>query len=176
MNNIIYLNDEDLLKVYHKNTKLQLKVKESYQDSQIYMIKLTLDYIKDSLYDYSINFDGNSYIKIKDKRKFILGIKSAHAKHKILDDEGLKILNNIITLYSRLCYIDEHSIGYKKIKHRINIMTNKLKQIVLEEFNYMTEVSENHLIRLFTNVYVEDNLSDNRFYVDEDYVLYESYI
>ncbi|HBG5344124.1 TPA: hypothetical protein KQG29_001488 [Clostridioides difficile] len=176
MNNIIYLSDDDLLKVYKKNTKLQLEVRQSYQESQTYIINFTLDYIRDSLCSYSIDFDGNNYIKIKDKRKFILGLKSANSKYKLLDNEGLKILNNIITLYNRLTYLDKNNIGYKKIKHKINTMTNKLKQMVIKEFDEMTKISEDYLSRLFLDVYVEDKLSNNKFYVDKDYVLYESYL
>lgn len=176
MNNIIYLNDDELLKVYKKNTKLQLEVRQSYKESQTYIINFTLDYIRDSLCSYSIDFDGNNYIKIKNKRKFILGLKSANSKHRFLDNEGLKILNNIITLYNRLTYLDNNNMSYKKIRHKINIMTNKLKQMVIKEFNEMTKISEDYLSRLFLDVYVEDKLSNNKFYVDKDYVLYESYL
>ncbi|HBF1820635.1 TPA: hypothetical protein KNT04_002614 [Clostridioides difficile] len=176
MNNIIYLNDDELLKVYKKNTKLQLEVRQSYQESQTYIINFTLDYIRDSLCSYSIDFDGNNYIKIKNKRKFIFGLKSANSKYRFLDNEGLKILNNIITLYNRLTYLDNNNMGYKKIRYKINIMTNKLKQMVIKEFNEMTKISEDYLSRLFLDVYVEDKLSNNKFYVDKDYVLYESYL
>lgn len=93
------LNNEELVKVFNANKKLQERVLDDMIESEMYWIGEELDYLKPSLNDWSIGTCQHNYLKVGDSAEFIAnllalqedyGLFSDSEKHIITDTEALK--------------------------------------------------------------------------------------
>lgn len=174
MKKIADLNREELKRVYKTNSKLRDSIREDYEDNQMYIVNETLDYFRSSLADYSIGLYNNNYINIRDKNKFLEGVIRANSNHKLCVNDDSTILYEAINIHNKLQNTDYDEENYKILENKFNLMIEELKENVLKEFNDMTmPESECYLLEAFIMIYVDDEINDNEFYIDEDYVLYK---
>ncbi|HBF1331024.1 TPA: hypothetical protein KON86_002930 [Clostridioides difficile] len=174
MKKIADLNREELKRVYKTNSKLRDSIREDYEDNQMYIVNETLDYFRSSLADYSIGLYNNNYINIRDKNKFLEGVIRANSNHKLFYNNNDAILYETIAIQNKLQHTDYDKENYKILENKFNLMIEELKENVLKEFNNMTmPESECYLLESFITMYVGDEINDNEFYIDEDYVLYK---
>ncbi|EQF22241.1 hypothetical protein QEW_4410 [Clostridioides difficile CD160] len=173
MKKISELEDCELKKLFRVNSKLRKAVSDSYEESQMYVINRILEYIKDSFTDYSIKFNNKNFISVRCKYKFIMKLKEFFDSdfYPKLDCEQL--VNDALQLYNKFenaVYFNEE---YCNNIYKLNLKIKELENIVLRNFNEMTNIDEDFLLYIFVNSYVEENLNDKDFYIDENFVLYE---
>ncbi|HBF7929182.1 hypothetical protein [Clostridioides difficile] len=170
---IAYLNREELKKVYKANSKLREYIRKDYEENQMYIVSQTLDYFRSSLANYSIDIYNNNYINVHDRNKFLEGIIKANSDHALSFDDST-ILYETINIHNKLQHTDYDEENYKILEAKFNLMIEELKESVLKEFNNITMIeSESYLFEAFTMIYVDDEINDYDFYIDEDYVLYK---
>ncbi|HEK8846008.1 TPA: hypothetical protein STX52_003209 [Clostridioides difficile] len=177
MKKIADLNREELKIMWEKNSQLREDVRETCEDNDMYWIDEILCHLNKSLIDWSVGFYNNNYIKIKDKHKFLLELKSVCEKFLFLSEEDLKSLEYAITLINKLQCMDFENKRFNMLENKINSLVKKFEEKVIEEFNNMTEpLGEEYLLESFIEFYVDAHLDDDNFYIDSDYILYEKII
>ncbi|HBF8123552.1 TPA: hypothetical protein KOY70_003308 [Clostridioides difficile] len=171
---IANLNSSELEKVFKINSKLRNYIKKEIEEFKTEEINDLLNYIKDSLSDYSISLYNNNYMNIKNREEFLNGIKKVSINYNILSNNEHDFLYKTIKVYNRLKRTNYYDNSYRILEIKFNLMIDKLKEIILKRFNLMAkEESETDLFETFLILYVNDKISDNEFYVDENYVLYK---
>ncbi|HGM3195536.1 TPA: hypothetical protein ACKOIF_000912 [Clostridioides difficile] len=177
MKKIADLNKEELKIIWEKNSQLREDVRKACEDNDMYWIDEILCNLNKSLTDWSIGFYNNNYIKIGDNHKFLLELKSVCEKYSFLSEEDLKSLEYAIALINKLHCMDFENKRFDMLENKINNMVKKLEEKVIEEFNKMTEpLDKEYLLENFIEFYVDANLDDDNFYIDNEYVLYEKII
>ncbi|MCC0678202.1 MULTISPECIES: hypothetical protein [unclassified Clostridioides] len=174
MKKITDLNREELKRVYKTNSKLREYIRKDYEDNQMYIVSQTLVYFEDSLSNYSIDIYNDNYINIRNKDRFLEGVIRANGDHKLFHNNDDTILYETIAIQNELKHTDYDEENYKILENKFNLMIEELKENVLKEFNNMTmQESESYLFEAFIMTYVDDEINDYDFYIDEDYVLYK---
>ncbi|EIS9524179.1 hypothetical protein KWL52_006820 [Clostridioides difficile] len=174
MKKIADLNREELKRVYKTNSKLREYIRKDYEENQMYIVSQTLDYFRSSLANYSIGLYNNNYINIRNKDRFLEGVIRANSDYKLFHNNDDTILYETIAIQNELQHTDYDEENYKILENKFNLMIEELKENVLKEFNNMTmQESESYLFEAFTMTYVDDEINDDDFYIDDDYVLYK---
>lgn len=177
MKKINDLSEDELKIVWEKNSKLRDDVRRTCEDNDMYLIGEILDILSESLDNWSVGFYNNNYIKIKDGNYFIFKLNSVCEKYCFLSIEDSKYLNYGVVLINRLNCMDCDNKRFDMLENKINDMAQVFKEKVIEEFNKMTMPLEyDYLLENFIEFYVEQYLNDDKFYIDDEYMLYEKII
>ncbi|HFL3653901.1 TPA: hypothetical protein ACG3P3_001625 [Clostridioides difficile] len=173
MKKISELEDCELKKLFRVNSKLREAVSNSYEESQMYVINEILEYIKDSFINYSIKFHNKNFINVRYKYKFLIKLKEFFDSDFYPKFNCEQLVNDALQLYKKvenIVYFNEDNCNNIC---ELDFKLKELENIVLKSFNEMTSIDEDFLLYIFINSYIEENLNDKNFYIDENFVLYE---
>lgn len=151
MKKLSELSTKQLLSVIEANAKLQDKFYQLIEDSAMYWVDEKLDYIRDSLKDWSIGFYQCNFLKIADYVDFVNSIVEYKTNYGLSDKCG-KLLSQCLKLQG---------------SNLFEYFAEKLKELVLdEEFNTETDIDYNNkeMLELYAETY-SDQFDD---YVIDD--------
>jgi hypothetical protein len=171
------LSKEELLKVYEINEKLQHEVIEDYQEDTIdFTVGEMLDYLRKSLNNWSIGFYQNNYITISDNKLFLEGVLKATKNNGLLDEtekETILLINKIIEKIDIFEGMDWDNNNYDKLEAWIEEKVELIRCKVLKEFNTLTTIDYNYMEEYFIEVYVEERMDKDDYYINDNYELFK---
>lgn len=172
MKKISELNQEELKEVFHSNDKLQYKVYEDYQESEMDHISEILDSFKPALNDWSIGFNNYNSLRVKDHKAFLECALDAQNDFCFLSDEWTPRIETLLSKYSTLYNMDYDDKNYDQLENWLEEQTQEVIDEVLNQFNKMTQYDNKYILDYFLDFYAESRM-DEDFYVDESGVLFE---
>ena len=175
------LNMEELKKVYEVNSKVQNSVYNHYYETIIFWLNDYLEVFKNCV-DFEINLCRyRNYFTIKNNKvmDFMEALKIAQRNYCFLEDrynEDIEVLEKLMDLE------DSYDLDnrFDNLRDIIEKLLTELQDACLKRLELELEPLENEsdLLTYFLEFWVEDKIcnSPQKFYIDEDFVLYEKVI
>lgn len=146
------VNDKEYArKILEVNSKLCEEINNVYTESEMSYITEVLDLFRYSLYDYSIGFYNDNYIKVHSGRitSFASGIIDACEAYGFLNEEGEKLATQVEELSIELNSMNYDDDDYDSKDEELYNKLGQLVNLVVNKFNIMTAIDEDVLIEYF---------------------------
>lgn len=162
-----YLNElskEELEKVFEKNGRLRELLNEYTQDTESFYISDQLEYLRDSISDYSIDPYGYSFISVRNSLDFMFDVKRLCKDMAILSESEKELYLDKAEELSKEIYHE----GNDSVKNNIAFVTAiaDLRDVILgkmlEHLRYAD--SDEALKNFFMDVFIYDNTD---MYIDD---------
>ena len=180
LNEIESTNKEELLKILNANEKLLNDVCEDYEEGEMFYISEILDCFKNALSDWAIGFSCGNYVSIKDNDIYNLceGLKDATKSYGFLNNEELKVVDQLQELNSRLYEMNYDNKQWDNLENKVDELIKEVESIIVNKFNKICTYDRETIKNYFLDFYFDERLDHEEMYIDDDYVLYEevSYI
>lgn len=168
------LSKEELVKVFKANARLQEAVYEDMVDSEMFWISEQLNYIKDSLHNWSIGVYNRNYISVKDIDGFIDGLIEMDKEVPLFEDtkQIFEVERMKNELYNKNCYDEDYEEAEKELKDAIE----DLAQEVVKQFEKRLAgcLDRNNQLEYFLDFYYDARMESGSMYIkDNSYELYE---
>ena len=163
----------ELKEILKKNPKLYEEVKEDYIEDVMSSISNIFSYIKDSLYDWSIDFGKNNIIMVDyDKiNEFCDELIEANEDYGFLLDENIEKVEEL----QRANFLtDIYSNNYEKELKKVYNLLEEVTKLVENEFNNYCELNDEILLDHFFNYYFTDKLDWEIIYINDKGILCET--
>lgn len=172
------LSREELQQVYDNNSKLQYEVFDRYQDDQMFWISEMLEYLKPALSDWSIGFNQHNYIKVKDFERLLSGIEDLQKDMCFFPDKNAHIVTDVkkaMQEYDKKQNddIERDMSEWDKIESDYEEKQTDFINEIVSQFDRCVSYSLSDIEDYFHEFYV-DQLNDESFYIDDDFILYEN--
>lgn len=178
----ILTNSEELIKVLNSNEGLREEVKNSLENRELSIIGNKLEYIRDSLKNYNVNYMlGVSLdIDINKYDDFIEGCKYLQNDYEIFENNQkenfyTKLINltmEKINYFNNLGINDDDYKNLDKIMYHVNINVNIIKNRLIECFENELNIRDVDIEYYFINSYINKMDIDN-YIIDDNYILYK---
>ena len=173
MKNFDILTTEELKKVFENNEKLQNEILGAAQDDVSYWINEYLNCFDRGVLECNIGYPGD-YIRVKDRDKFIQGLKQLQKDFCYLSDEDEKIMlyaDHLLDRYNNLPYYDDTNAARldDRIEELTTILQSNFLRALSSEYNYYYDTD--NLCDYFIE-YFSDNWTGN-YYIDDNFILYQ---
>ena len=141
---IVELEYNELVELFENNEELRREVEDSYIENEMYWIGEILQNFH-GIKDYSIGFYNNNYIDI-DIFNIYMGIETVQGYYSFFSEEDYKQLEKLMDLSTI-----EDAQEFEQLEER----KEKIKDIILKEFNLLTEIEQSYLLDYFIGYYIE---------------------
>jgi hypothetical protein len=164
------LTTEELKQVFKANHKLQGDVYEDMIDSEMHWIGEQLDYIRDSLRDWSIGAYGHNFIKIKDTDKFIAGLIKMDNGIPLFSDKDAKQIYEVEKLRDSFYNKDSDDEDYEEVEEELEEAVKELAEAVVDKFTQRLYDCSNSDYQLdyFIEFYCDSRLEQDLVYIDDE--------
>lgn len=172
------LNQEELLKVFEVNSKLEEQVFNDMFDNAHFWNTEYLDSWNGGI-DYCIGYDRGTYFNCTDEELFLDGLKKAQEMYGFLADKYNPVIEYAEKLLNRMDNLDYDSKyydnNYERLAERVTELINELEHECYKRFmdEYECCFDDENKKLYFIEFYADSRMDDDDFYVDDDYVLYE---
>ena len=168
------LSKEELVKVFKANARLQKAVYADMVDSELFWIGEQLDYIKDSLQDWSIGVYNHNYISVKDIDGFIDGLIEMNKEVPLFEDtkQIFEVDRMINEFYIKDCYDEDYEEAEKELEKAIKDLTEKVVRHFEERLDWCLD--RDNQLEYFLDFYYDARMESGAMYIkDDSYELYE---
>lgn len=169
------LTEEELKKVFTKNSELREDVCDDAMEGQDDYIRDILDCFPKKAINYSISRDGyGNYMDVLDNDLFLDGLKAAQSMYCALEDSYAPVIGKLSEKLSIFFDMDYDNKNYEPLEHWLDIQCQMLCNTLLKMFRKMYDYydSEENCLEYFLDFYKEERMS-GEFYIDKEYVLYQ---
>jgi hypothetical protein len=168
------LSKEELVKVFEANAKLREAVYGDMVDSEMFWIGEQLDYIKDSLQDWSIGVYNYNYISVKDIDGFIDGLIKMNKEVPLFEDtkQIFEVERMRDEFYIKDCYDED----YEEAEEKLDEAVKALAEEVVKQFEKrLNDCADNdNMLEYFLDFYYDARMESGSMYIQDDsYELYE---
>ena len=168
------LSKEELVKVFKANARLQKAVYADMVDSELFWIGEQLDYIKDSLQDWSIGVYNHNYISVKHIDGFIDGLIEMNKEVPLFEDtkQIFEVDRMINEFYIKDCYDEDYEEAEKELEKAIKDLTEKVVRHFEERLDWCLD--RDNQLEYFLDFYYDARMESGAMYIkDDSYELYE---
>lgn len=142
---IVELEYNELVELFENNEELRREVEHSYIDIEMeWLGDITQDFY--GIKDYSVGFYNHNYIDI-DIFNIHMGIKTVQEYYGFFSEEDYKQLEKLMDL---------STIEDEQEDEQLEEREENIKDIILEQFNLITEIKKEYLLDYFTDSYIEN--------------------
>jgi len=171
------LTTEELRKVFESNEQLQSEVMDDMADSEMFWIREQLDFLADTLEDYSVGqCNRNQHITVADPAGFIRALAELQRNMAMLPNDYDDRIEEALELADRYKFADVDSDDeYHELEAQVEEEAQELADILAEEYARILDdycLDYENAEDYFINFYAHE-LMDSSFYVDSEYILYE---
>lgn len=168
------LSKEELVKVFEANAELREAVYDDMVDSEMFWISEQLNYIKDSLQDWSIGVYNHNYISVKDIDGFIDGLIEMDKAVPLFEDakQIFEVERMRNEFYNKNCYDED----YEEAEEELEKAIKDLAQEVVKQFEKRLAgcLDRDNQLEYFLDFYYDARMESGSMYIQDDsYVLYE---
>lgn len=170
------LSKEELVKVFKANARLQEAVYEDMVDSEMFWISEQLNYIGDSLYNWSIGAYNHNYISVKDYDGFINGLIEMDKSIPLFSDEDAKKIYEVERMRDEFYIKDCYDEDYEEAEEKLDEAVKALAEEVVRQFERrINDCSDNdNMLEYFFDFYLNSRIEPETMYIQDDsYELYE---
>ena len=170
------LSKKELVKVFDANAKLQEAVYKDMLESEMFWIGEQLDYIKDSLQNWSIGVYNHNYISVKDIDGFIDGLIDMDKSIPLFSNEGAKQIYEVERMrnefYNKNCYDEDYEEAEEELEQAVKDLAEEVVKQFEERLSGCSD--RNNLLEYFIDFYYDARMESGSMYIQDDsYVLYE---
>jgi hypothetical protein len=159
------MSKEELTNVFNANSKLQNDVLEDMIDSEMHWIGEKLDYIRDSLSDWSIGTGQRNYIKVNTDRltDFLHGLSEMDKGVPAFNDEkAAEVIGNLEAAYNAYYYADAYAHNYEELEEAADRAAQKAADELARQFDrdlsylYDTENQLDYFLEFYADARMDD--------------------
>ena len=176
MKKFFELTENEMLKVYDNNKRLQQMVLDDMIDTEDFWTDEYLKPIAHTITSYDIGYCGCYMSGIKDVNDFINGVKQMQKDFCFLPDaenEYINRLANTINTYYSKYYEGSHENFEEFFYNECEELLDKISAQFKRHYNFTAE----HEKEYFLEFYIDERMNkEDNYYIDDDYVLYETEI
>src|SRR5690554_722766 len=96
------ITSEQLKKIYNANRIIREKVEEDYQKNTMFWISEQLNYIEESLLNWSVDYYQNNFIRVENDYKFLKGLWEMEKAIPALTEKQSEELEELINKLDEL--------------------------------------------------------------------------
>lgn len=174
------LTKDELTKVYHANKKLREDIKNDIIDTEMFYISEQLDYIRDSLSDWSIGIYDHNYITVDDNVKFIEGMEEMDKSIPVFSDKQMEQLSLAIKLKNEYINEDIYSDRYYELEEELERSAKNIANMLAETYTKTLNslYKEENQIEYLFEFYADNRLNSKCYIIEEneDFILYEDMV
>lgn len=175
------MSKEELVKVFHANSKLKDDIYEDMVESEMLFVSEQLDYLRDSLSDWSIGTYNRNYMTIGDSDKFIEGMIKLDNSIPLLIEDDLPKLKEAVELRDKYRNTDVDSEEFEDLEEEVDEVAEELADLAVMRFTRRLDglSKEEYQIDYFLDFYVDARLEEDGCYIladMKDYILYEDVV
>jgi hypothetical protein len=159
------MNNEELTQVFNANQKLQEQVLEDMIDSEMYWIGEKLDYVRDSLSDWSIGTGQRNYIKVNHNylKEFLEGlIEMDKSVPAFSEKKAEEVIGKFEQAHNLYYYADVDDYNYEELEDKAERAAQEAANELAEQFDRDLDhiyADENQLI-YFLEFYADARMAD----------------
>ena len=183
------LSNEELKKVFSRNSKLREAIQEDMSESAYTWVDEYTECFKNVpyygsdykvRYRYSVDFSISGYgdhFNATNYEYFIAGLQVAQETFGLIEEKYLPIIERARQLIERMDEVkyELSDANYERLEKRIDELVDELEDAVLKRLSdeYESCYDEENQLDYFLDFYVSERMDDS-FYVDMDtFILYE---
>jgi len=176
MRTIDELTNEELRKVYDKNTRLQGMVMDDMADSEMFWIEEHLEYLRDSLSSWSIGqFNRNQHLRVGDASEFIYAYERLHKDMQPLPEKYSKMVERAVETADEYRYTDVNTDEFDELEEEVELVANEIAYALERLYTEALDdycLDDDNAKEYFIEFYVEERM-DSSYYVNEEYKLFK---
>ncbi|QIW88608.1 hypothetical protein P59_239 [Bacillus phage P59] len=171
------MSQEELVKVFNANEKLQNEVLEDMIDSEMHWIGEKLDYVRDSLSDWSVGTCQRSYITVKKMNSFLQGLIEMDKSVPAFNDEkAAEVIGNLQKAFDAYYYaeVEEEDDLEELAEKAAQEAADELAAQFDRDLNYL--YSHDAQLSYFLEFYADARMDDpETYYIIEEEETYKLY-